>query len=152
MEITGFGSLISQGRGEPLPRAKRPRADDKDLFAVTILVADDDDEMREMISEVLIEENGWHVLQARNGEEALRMALSEQPHALILDQRMPGLTGIEVIHALRSEGVSFPVVLITAVREVRELAESHGIEHFLMKPFGYDQLTALVTKALTSSQ
>lgn len=151
METTQFGSLLTQGRGDPLPRTKRPPSDGA-LPVIKVLVADDDDETRETLAEVLNEENGWLILPARDGAEALEIALAERPHAMILDQRMPGLTGIEVVLRLRAEGVSLPVVIITALRDVRELAESSGIGFFLTKPFGYDQLADAVSKAMADAK
>lgn len=151
METPQFGSLLTQGRGDPLPRTKRPSGEDA-LRVLRVMIADDDDEYREMVSEVLAEENGWEMLHARDGTEALQIALSERPEALILDQRMPGLLGTEVVLRLRSEGVSLPVVLISGSREARELAESIGVEHFLSKPFGYDQLAAMVSAAIAAAK
>lgn len=144
IEPIEFGSLISQGRGEPLPRKKSPR--DKALRGVKVLVADDDDEGREMLAEVLTEENGWHVLQASNGTQAYDLAIRERPHALVLDQRMPGLVGTDVVLKLREAGHSIPVVIVTAVRDARELVESVGIEVCLVKPYGYDQLIDAVRR------
>lgn len=147
METTEFGSLLTQGRGDPLPRTKRPPTDGAQPV-IKVLVADDDQETRDTLAEVLAEENGWQILLAKDGTEALEIALSERPDAMILDQRMPGLTGIEVVLRLRAGGVSLPVVIITALRDVRELAESMGIEFFLTKPFGYDQLADAVSRAM----
>ncbi len=147
-ENVTFGTLVEHGRSGPLPPVRRSPAD-KAARTTTVLVADDDDDIREAIREVLTEENGWNVLEAGNGADALALALAKRPNALILDQRMPEMTGAEVIAALREAGVMIPTVLITGTRDIEGLAESAGVDHFLCKPFGFDRLTALVVRAMT---
>jgi FixJ family two-component response regulator len=129
-------------------RGLRRAASDKAIRSVLVLVADGDDDIREAICEVLAEENGWNVLGAKDGPEALALAIEKRPGVLILDHGMPGMTGGEVVRALDAAGLKVPVVLLAAAAEVRGLAESLGIAYFLGKPFGFDQLTAVVIRAL----
>lgn len=143
-----FGTLVEHGRSGPLPPVRRSPPAGKSVRTTTVLVADDDDDIREAIREVLTDENGWNVIEAKNGSEALQMALTKRPDALILDQRMPEMTGAEVVVALREAGLPIPVVLISGARDIEGLAGGAGIEHFLCKPFGFDQLTALVNRVM----
>lgn len=114
----------------------------------TILVADDDQALREAIVDCLGEEVSWNLLQASNGTDALALGLSANPAVILLDQRMPGLTGAEVVRALREAGASVPIILMTASRDVRDLAAELGLHCFLGKPFSFEQLILLVTRAL----
>lgn len=112
-----------------------------------VLVADDDEEFREAIAEIIAME-GWSVLQARDGEEALDFALRLRPDVVVLDHRMPTLTGVEVVQRLRAERVRLPVVMISASYELEELAKSVGVLCHLRKPFGLDELSELLVRAI----
>lgn len=111
-----------------------------------VLVADDDDEFREALVEIIAAE-GWHVWQARNGEEALQHTLELQPDVLVLDHRMPALTGAEVVERLRAENIQTPVVFVTAAHEIAEIASSVGVRCHLRKPFGFDELAEVLRRA-----
>lgn len=127
---------MSDGQTENLSKEK-----------ITALVADDDDEFRQAMAEV-IAMDGWHVWEASDGEEAFHCAGKLRPDVLVLDQRMPRLTGAEVIRRLRDGGINVPVVYVSAAHEISELASSAGVKCHLMKPFGIDELLALMRRAL----
>lgn len=116
------------------------------IDAANVLIADDDDEFREAMAEIIASE-GWQVWQARDGEEAVRCTLSLRPDVLVLDQRMPAMTGVEVVRRLRDEGIRIPVVFVSAAHEIRELAASIGVRCHLRKPFGFDELTEMLRRA-----
>jgi two-component system response regulator (stage 0 sporulation protein F) len=143
-----FGTLVEHGRSGPLPPVRRSPPASKSARTTTVLVADDDDDIREAIRDVLTDENGWNVLEAKDGAEALALTLARRPDALILDQRMPEMTGAEVVVALREAGVLIPAVLIGGAGDIESLAGTSGIEHVLRKPFGYDQLMSLVSRVM----
>lgn len=111
-----------------------------------ILIADDDEDSRVLLTFVL-EQEGWDVAEARNGREALEKALQYQPDVLVLDNRMPELTGTEVYQRLKAEGVNLGVVLATAYGELAELAASLNIAHFISKPFDIPELLACIESA-----
>ena len=113
----------------------------------TILVADDDDDVRESLIDI-IETAGWHAVAARDGEEALSQVRAAEPHVVVIDYRMPGMSGTEVIRALREQEVQVPVILITAAGELEELAREAGVRSYLCKPFGIDELIAALRRAL----
>lgn len=118
----------------------------KGTEAANVLIADDDDEFREAVAEIVASE-GWQVWQARDGEEAVRCTLKLRPDVLILDQRMPAMTGVEVVRRLRKEGIGTPVVFVSAAHEIVELAASVGVRCHLRKPFGFDELTEALKRA-----
>lgn len=111
-----------------------------------ILIADDDDDSRIMLSFVL-EQEGWEVSEARDGKEALEKVIQDQPDVLVLDNRMPELTGAEVYQRLKAEGVNLGVVLATAYGDLNELASSLNIAHFVSKPFDFPELLACIESA-----
>ncbi|HJV86074.1 MAG TPA: response regulator [Noviherbaspirillum sp.] len=119
----------------------------EELQETTVLVADDDDEFRQALAEIIALE-GWHVWEASDGEEALVCASKVKPDVVVLDHRMPRLTGAEVIRRLRDSGNRVPVVLVSAAYEIRDLALSVGVNCHLRKPFGVDDLIILMKKAL----
>ena len=124
------------------------RADeDEEREGATVLVADDDDEFRQVLAEIIALE-GWHVWEASDGEEALACASELQPDVLVLDHRMPRLTGVEVVQRLRNTGNRVPVVFVSAAYEVQDLAVSVGVFCHLRKPFGVDDLITLMKSAL----
>ena len=114
----------------------------------TVLVADDDDVIREAIVEFFREDTPWNVLEARDGAEALELTLSQNPNAVVLDQRMPRMVGADVVRKLRGQGVTTPIVLITAAADAAELATELGLRCYLGKPFSLEQLSRLVQRAL----
>jgi two-component system OmpR family response regulator len=92
------------------------------------------------------------VVEARDGEEALRLAGSLLPDVIVLDMMMPGLSGLEVLAELRRrpELASTPVVMLTARAQSpdREAAERLGANRFVTKPFSPAELIATVEELL----
>lgn len=115
---------------------------------ISALVADDDQEFRQAMAEI-IAMDGWHVWEAVDGEEALHFAGKYKPDVIVLDHRMPRLTGAEVIQQMRNCGVNVPVVFVSAAQELHDVASSVGIKCHLMKPFGIDELLELMRRALS---
>lgn len=113
----------------------------------TVLVADDDDDIREVIADAL-RDQGLRVVEVESGARALSVARSERVDAIVTDQRMPGLTGAELVCRLRELGIVLPTILITAAGEAREIAAAAGIHCYLGKPFGLSELVAKVRRAL----
>ncbi|GAB1539684.1 hypothetical protein NUACC21_23510 [Scytonema sp. NUACC21] len=111
-----------------------------------VLIADDDDDSRVMLA-FLLEEEGWEVNEAKNGKEALEKVIKEQPDLLILDNRMPELTGTEVYQQLQEEGIKLTVILATAYDSLEELASSLGISHFISKPYDIPKLLKIIESA-----
>ncbi|OUL36607.1 two-component system response regulator [Nostoc sp. T09] len=115
-----------------------------------VVIADDDDDSREMLV-FLLEDEGWEVREARDGREALERVVNERPDLLILDNRMPELTGAEVYQHLQAKGINLAVVLATAYGHVEELASSLGISYFLNKPYDPTELLKIIESAYKNS-
>lgn len=147
----GCGCSIVRGGEERGPPPVNGRSDGysprRAAAYPTILIADDDDDVRESLIDI-IHTAGWHAVAARDGEEALSQVWAAEPHAVVLDYRMPGMNGAEVIRALREQKVQVPVILITAAGDIEELAREAGVRCFLCKPFGIDELITILRRAL----
>jgi signal transduction histidine kinase/DNA-binding response OmpR family regulator len=113
-----------------------------------VLVVDDDDELRSLLVEVLLDA-GYAVTEARGGHEAVTEALRVEPHVMLIDLRLPGQSGVEVHEEVRGRGLRMPTVLMSAAHTVGDVAAAHGIPAFLQKPFGIRELLATVAKVHT---
>src|SRR5690348_4531673 len=103
----------------------------------TILVADDNDEVRALV--VLVLARVAVVVEAADGDQALFMARHLRPDLAVLDVQMPGPCGIDVCRALKADPrtATMPVVILTAADapDVRERARAAGADAFVTKPF-----------------
>jgi CheY-like chemotaxis protein len=117
----------------------------------TILVADDDEDIRQLVR-VVLRRDGYRVVTAPDGGEAVRMAVAEAPRLVVLDLKMPVLTGLEVMVDLhgRPDLSDVPVVILTASVSDATAAKSvdAGAAGFLRKPFRADELSSLVRTLL----
>lgn len=117
-----------------------------DLGKGTVLIADDDDLLREAFISIL-QFDGWRTMEARHGKEALDIVLKVQIDVMILDQRMPEMTGREVYQFMQLHNLNIPVVLITAAADIADLAVELGIVCYLSKPVGMKALLDTVHRA-----
>jgi DNA-binding NarL/FixJ family response regulator len=122
--------------------------------AIPILLVDDDPTMREMIAG-LLEQAGFPTLQASSGEEALATARRGRPLLVILDVRLPGVSGYEVHHELRRRfGDDLPIIFISGER-VESLDRAGGLllgaDDYVVKPFAPDELVARVRRLAARS-
>lgn len=108
-----------------------------------VLVADDDDDIRMAIADTL-EFHGYRIVEARNGGQALRMALELKPQVILLDHCMPVMAGATVLSQLAQSGQASALVLMSAMGDLGSLARSVGARHVLSKPFAAEQLLGLV--------
>jgi two-component system, OmpR family, response regulator MprA len=110
---------------------------------VRILVVDDDRAVRESLRRSLAF-NGYSVVLAQDGLEALEMIGSDRPDALVLDVMMPRLDGLEVCRQLRSTGDDLPILVLTARDSVSERVAGldAGADDYLPKPFALEELLA----------
>lgn len=112
-----------------------------------ILVAEDDQEIGELIR-LILEFGGSEVTTARNGTDALRLAVRGSFDAVLLDVRMPGISGLEVCRRLRA-GKDFedtPIIFISARGQESEIHAglNAGADAYVVKPFDPDDLSAMV--------
>jgi len=114
-----------------------------------ILVVDDEREILDMLTDHL-EDEGYVVSQAVDGEQALEGVRSEPPDLVLLDITMPGVNGLEVLRRLRRDHPKIPVVMITGIED-EALARSTlkmGAFDYLQKPFDPYRLSRLVLAAM----
>ena len=102
----------------------------------TILIVDDEAELREMVRAIFVRAGYARVLTAASGPEALALCASRQPDMVILDVMMPGMDGFEVLRAIRRQG-SLPVLMLTARSEAEDKFTGFdcGADDYLAKPF-----------------
>jgi DNA-binding response OmpR family regulator len=116
-----------------------------------VLVADDDHDILTLIS-FRLERAGYDVVAARDGEEALRLALERVPDLAVLDVMMPKLDGYEVTTRLRQNRATrrMPVILLTARVQEADIARGFeaGADDYVKKPFSPQELGARVQAIL----
>lgn len=112
-----------------------------------VLLADDDTDYTSALGH-LLEGEGFHVVVAVTGAQALASALVHQPDIVLLDQRMPGMSGTQVHRALTAAGFRPPVVLVTAREDVGRLSRLSGARYWIAKPFEVEQLLETMERAL----
>jgi signal transduction histidine kinase/CheY-like chemotaxis protein len=115
-----------------------------------VLVVDDSAENIEFIVDYVLEPNGYVSITAGDGVEGLRKARNEQPDLILLDMNMPKLTGIEVLEALRNEGLQIPVILMTfhGSEALAVTAFRQGIKDYILKPFQIEEMLDALERAL----
>jgi len=111
----------------------------------TVLVVDDDTSILDTVSAILSGE-GYDVVSAASGQEALDAVARKRPVVILLDMRMPVMDGWAVARALRSRGMSVPIVVMTAAESAKRWADEVGAEGYLAKPFGLDELLTTVQR------
>ncbi|MDX1523218.1 MAG: response regulator, partial [Anaerolineae bacterium] len=118
----------------------------------TILVVDDERKLREMIRTYL-EQDGYRVVEAGNGREALYVARYEKPDLIILDLMMPEMGGYDFMRTYSKEAET-PVIMLTAKIEEGDkvLGLELGADDYVTKPFGIRELIARVRAVLRRGQ
>ncbi len=118
----------------------------------TILVVDDDRKITDMLRRTLIYE-GYRVVTAANGEEALAKVQAERPDLIILDWLMPKLNGLDTTRALRQTDTT-PILMLTARDAVEHRVEGldSGVDDYLVKPFAPEELLARIRAMLRRAE
>ncbi len=116
-----------------------------------ILIAEDERDIRDLITFTL-RFAGHEVISTTNGEEAVAAAREAAPDLVLLDVRMPRMTGYEACRALKNDGslAHIPVVFLSAKGQEAEIQEGldAGAIEYILKPFAPDQLTDRVAAIL----
>ncbi len=102
----------------------------------TIVFADDEPKLCSIVSRIL-EEEGYHVVTAANGCDALEVVTRIHPEVVVLDINMPGMDGIALLRALRRQGLDCPVIMLTAQGTIETAREAMalGAYDYMTKPF-----------------
>jgi DNA-binding response OmpR family regulator len=116
--------------------------------AATILIVEDEYAVARGIQYALQQE-GYQVAVARSGEEGLEFALRDAPDLVVLDVRLPGIDGFEVLRRMRMNGSKAPVLILTARDEEMDkvIGLELGADDYVTKPFGLRELMSRI-KAL----
>jgi|WetSurSiteA1Bulk_404760.scaffolds.fasta_scaffold04003_2 two-component system, NtrC family, response regulator HydG len=118
-----------------------------------VLIIDDEESLR-IACEQTLELDGFSVSTAASGLAGIELARRESFHVVLLDLRMPGMDGIEVLQKLRQESPNAMVILITAYATIESAVKAikQGAYDYLPKPFTPESLTALVKKAASAAR
>jgi DNA-binding NtrC family response regulator len=113
----------------------------------TVLIVDDDEGMRDTLTAIL--KRDYRVLRVATGEAALPILNREDVDLVLLDVRLPGISGFEVLRIVKENYSLVEVVMISAINDVETAVQAmkHGAYHYITKDFDYDQLRSLVRNA-----
>jgi len=108
-----------------------------------ILLIEDDEKIAEFVRKGLIEQ-GYGVDWSADGEDGLHLALNANYDACILDLMLPLMDGLSVLRAIRAQGLTSPVIILSAKHSVDDRVEclKLGADDYLVKPFSFTELTA----------
>ena len=120
----------------------------------TVLAVDDRADSLKFLQEYVLEPNGYKVIQANNGADALEIVLSQKIELIISDLVMPRMGGLELLETLRDKELNIPTILMTfhgsegtAVRAFRL-----GARDYIIKPFAIDEMLQAIDRALSESR
>lgn len=115
----------------------------------TVLIADDEEGIRDLLKEIC-EEEGWSVIFAQDGKEALDKAKKSLPDAVVMDVRMPVMDGIKTFRKMKESGMDIPVILMTAYgsSDIAIEAMKQGAYDYITKPFDIEEMRIQIRKAL----
>ncbi len=110
-----------------------------------ILVVDDEESIHLLYREEF-EEEGYEVVSAMSGEEALQLFKEDPPDLVVLDINMPGMDGIEVLRQMKQMQPDIPVILSSAYPEYKQELASWASDDYIVKSFNMDELKESVKK------
>jgi DNA-binding response OmpR family regulator len=115
----------------------------------TILVIDDDDSLRDTIG-LMLEKESFRPILAADGKTGLQEALNSNPSLILVDLRMPGLSGVDVCKRVRAAGLRTPLIVLSAVGDEvdKVLLLEIGADDYVVKPFGTRELLARIRALL----
>ena len=123
------------------------------MSAGRILIADDDESMRRILSQVLQEE-GYSCVVTATGKDALEMTRQQDFDLVLLDLKMPGITGLEVLSTLNQAHSNICLIVVTGVIDEGIITECMklGASGCIIKPFRLEEVVAMVAGALESKR
>ncbi|MBM4404993.1 MAG: sigma-54-dependent Fis family transcriptional regulator [Chloroflexi bacterium] len=114
-----------------------------------ILAIDDEPDILFLIRRFL-EPNGYEVIGASSGRQALQAAGQRQPDLVLTDMKMPGMTGIEVMRGLHAISADIPIIMVTGTGDIETAVQAlrHGAYDYIPKPFHGEEILNAVHRAL----
>src|SRR6266481_4105675 len=118
----------------------------------TVLVIDDDAALRDTIG-LMLEKEGFRPALAGDGKTGFKQALTLRPDLVLVDLRMPGLSGVEVCRQIRAAGMKTPLIVLSAIGDEidKVLLLEIGADDYVVKPFGTRELMARIHALLRRS-
>jgi DNA-binding NtrC family response regulator len=118
--------------------------------AIRVLVVDDDAEMRALLLDELRQE-GYEVVEASDGAEAVLACRSAEFEVILMDKNMPGPSGLDILPGFRRSCPESRIIMMTAFGDVPSYVEAveKGAVDFLFKPFRMEEMKAAIRKALS---
>src|ERR1700676_5274322 len=115
----------------------------------TILVIDDDESLRDTIG-IMLEQESFNPVLIADGKAGFERALAIKPDLIIVDLRLPGMSGVEICKQLREANVKTPIIVLSAVGEEvdKVLLLEIGADDYIVKPFGARELLARIRAVL----
>lgn len=118
-----------------------------------LLIVDDQKGIRRLLTEVFLE-YGYEIESCANGIKALEVIPEFKPHLIIMDVKMPGMNGIDVLKKLRETDRESRVIMMTAYGDQHYVnqAEALGVARFIIKPFDLNELKLQVEELLKDNE
>ena len=115
----------------------------------TVLVIDDDRSVRDTVG-MMLENEGFHPVLASDGAAGYKQAIALKPELILVDLRMPGLSGAEVCKRLRATGMKTPLIVLSALCSEMDKVQllELGADDYVVKPFGTRELLARIRALL----
>src|SRR5712675_3208030 len=118
------------------------------MSTATILIVDDEPQIRRVMRTTL-SSNGYAVIEARSGEEALEILRKERPELVLLDVNRPGIGGLEACREIRENSdVAIIILTVRNTEHDKVLALDSGADDFVVKPFSMEELLARIRASL----
>lgn len=122
----------------------------------TVLIVDDNHDLLLLITEALTLLGGYTVITADNGDDGLARAIELRPDCVVIDVRMPGLDGYQLVRALRGDPqtAALPLVILTALTQdhYRFAGLLSGADRYLTKPIKPDELVTVIQESIHLSE
>ena len=132
-------------RSEPSSRPLTGADNGGERARTRVLVVDDDVSILDTVTSILSGE-GYSVISAAGGEQAIALMRTWHPTLVLLDMRMPVMDGWAVARAMHASGTHVPIVVMTAAENARRWADEIGAAGHLAKPFALDDLIGCVER------
>ncbi len=119
----------------------------------TILIVDDEKSMRDFLK-ILLTKEGYQVMAAGDGEQALSLLSKNSIDLVISDIRMPGISGLELLARMRDGGDNIPVIMITAFASPNDAVQAmkNGAYDYISKPFNVDEIKSVIYAATNRAE